>query len=745
VLSAADSLPIRGASIELEGRIGEVRTNDEGRFQLALHAGSYNLTAKALGYLPSTLYEVEVMSGEVNQVRFGLTRTALRLRDIVVTPSSYGILTPNVVATQQTLTRDEISNRPHFAEDLYRSLYHLPGVVTHDVSAKLQVRGSNNNEVLQTLDGLELYDPMHLKDIGGAISIVDVEAVADLDLSTGGFTAEYGDRLAGVFAMRSATPKPDRTTTSLGASFMTFTAKSQGGFAGGRGTWLVSARRGFLDIVLRLLRATEEIKPTYYDLFSKAQYQLGPKHMISVHGLYAGDSFFMLEDDDTEVHSGWGSSYGWVSWHADFSSALSAQTVLSAGRVTRNRSGGDFFDWDPTLRQLRVEDHATLDFIGLKQDWNLLLSEQVLLRFGFDAKRAAADYDYSRWRLNWIPNTTLPFAPPWRASYDTLTVLQKPTGNEMAVYFSGRTRPIERLTAEFGLRYDHQTHTGDNTVSPRVNVALDVAPRTALRGAWGYFYQSHDLRDLDVMNGVTQFYPAQRAEHRIMGLSHAFENGISIRFEAYERKISNPWPEYRDLQPEMTDVVQEEHPEHVVRLEPTRGSARGVEMMVKRDGGGVFAWSATYALAVAEDEIDGEWIPRPRDQRHSAHVEFALRPTSRWSISGGWHYHSPWPGTELHFNAHTLANGDLYYEGTFGPMHALRLPAYHRLDLRVSRYFALGSGTLSVFLDVFNLYGRPNVETYEYYWRLDNNQFSRFREYEDMIGILPNIGVRWEF
>ena len=92
-----------------------------------------------------------------------------------------------------------------------------------------------------------------------------------------------------------------------------------------------------------------------------------------------------------------------------------------------------------------------------------------------------------------------------------------------------------------------------------------------------------------------------------------------------------------------------------------------------------------------------------------------------------------------------LADGGRYFESTFGPMHALRLPAYHRFDFRMSRHVALGRGQLTFFIDIFNLYGRPNVETYEYFWSLEPDRLNVFREYEDMIGMLPNIGVRWEF
>jgi len=745
VISRDDGTPVRAAAAQIRGRLGEVRTDAEGRFLLSLRAGVYDISVRALGFSPETIEDLEVVNGAVDSVTVVLERAALRLRDIIVAPSAYGILKPEVIATRQSLTRDEINNRPHFADDLYRSLYRLPGVVTHDVSARLQVRGSNNNEVLQTLDGLELYEPLHLKDIGGAMSIIDVESVAELDLSTGGFTAEYGDRLAGVFAMRSATPPPDRTTTTLGASFTTFTAKSQGGFAGGKGTWLVSARRGFLDVVLKLLGETEDVRPTYYDFFTKAEYQVDPRHLISVHALHAGDSFFMHEDDATEVNSGWGSSYIWGNWQADFSSKLSGQTVLSAGRITRNRIGQDVFDWDSTLQRLEVEDRAALDVVGLKQDWSMLFSEQLLLRWGFDAKHAAADYDYSRWRLDWIPNFTNPFAPPWSPSYDTLTVDVSPTGNELAAYFSARIRPRESLTAELGLRYDFQSHTGDETLSPRVNVAVDIAAATTLRAAWGFFYQSHDLSDLDVMNGVTEFYSAQRAEHRILGVTRLIGPGTSLRIEAYDRRISNPWPEYWDLEPALTDVVQEEYPEDIVRVEPARGRARGIEFLVKHNTGGPFAWAATYTFAEAKDEIDGAWIARARDQRHAVFLEFAFRPNPSWSLSGGWHYHSAWPGTERNFQIRTLANGDRFSDGYFGPMHALRMAAYHRLDLRVSRYFLVGRGRLTIFLDVFNLYGRPNSEAYEFYSVTRPDGFYVYRHYDDMIGTLPNIGLRWEF
>jgi outer membrane cobalamin receptor len=745
VRAAPDGRPINGARVEVSGHLGEVRTDTGGLFRLDLAAGQYDLLIQALAFAPQRLLGVRIGRGDTTSVTVTLIPRPIRLDEFVVTPGTYGILREASVVAEQTLTRDYVDALPRMADDIYRAIDRLPGVATHDITAKINVRGAPNDQVLVQLDGLELSEPFHLKDWDGSLSIVDVESVSDIELITGGFTAEYGDKMAGVFDMHTTTPPPNRTRTTLGFSVMNLTGKSEGGFAGGRGTWLASVRYGFLGPTLKILDEANGAEPTYYDGFAKVQYQLSARHLLSGHVLHAADDFAVVEEDGTDVRSQWGSSYAWMNWMADFTPRLSALTTMSIGRVTRARSGADYDDGTEAPATTSVEDRASFNFVGLKQNWDLLVSDRLLVRWGFNLRHGVADYDYRRREADWIPNTTDTTAPAWEELYHNISMTADPSGQEVGLFQSSRIRLSNRLTTEIGLRYDHQTHSGDNTVSPRVNVAFQVMPRTTLRVAWGYYHQSHGLDELYVSDGDDRFYPSQRAEHRVVGLEHRLHDGTSFRVEAYERRVSNPRPEYRSLVP-VIEALWEEGDGDRIRVAPTRSLARGIELVARRDVGGRLAWSASYALARADDLIDGTWVPRPRDQRHTVRLDLAYRPTPTWSLSYAWQYHSGWPSTRETFEVGTAVDGSQFVARTFGPIYRERLPAYHRLDVRVSKLFSVGNGQLEVYFDVFNAYNRENAETFSYNVSVtpQGNAVTE-RGINPLLRVFPTFGARWEF
>ena len=97
--------------------------------------------------------------------------------------------------SRQTLTSKDIQNMS-WAEDITRAVARLPGMSSSDYSSKFTVRGGEADEVLISLDGMELYEPFHQRDYsGGLFSIVDIETIDNIELMTGGFAADYGNQI----------------------------------------------------------------------------------------------------------------------------------------------------------------------------------------------------------------------------------------------------------------------------------------------------------------------------------------------------------------------------------------------------------------------------------------------------------------------------------------------------------------------------------------------------------------------
>jgi carboxypeptidase family protein/TonB-dependent receptor-like protein len=740
--------PVGGARVELTGTAFAAVSREDGSFSFGrVPAGEYDARVTRMGFRPVILRHVSVGEDADGSlaipIAVSMERAAVPLSAVVVTPGYFGVMQASAGAAV-AMSRQQIETVPQIGEDIYRAVNRLPGVSATDFSAKFFVRGGSSDELYATLDGLELVEPYHLKDIlEGALSIVDSKAIGSLELTTGGFSSEYGDRLTGIFAMRSIDPRTDRTRTSLGASVMNVRATSQGGFARGRGGWLFSARRGYLDLALKLANASDSLSPTYYDTFGKVQYDLASGGRVAVHVLHAGDQLKYLDPFDPNIRSRYASSYAWLTWDDRFGSRVRQRTVASVGRLSWRREG-DAFDGNGE-QWLLVNDRRGYTVAGLRQDWSLDVATRILLKWGVDARRERSEYDYFGWRRVFSVDANQQLV----LSRDTTAVAADPNSTRLGAYIASRVQPVRTVTAELGVRFDRATHTGDEVVNPRLNVAWHPASRTTIRGAWGKYSQSQPLFALQVQDGESSFHPAERAEQRVLGVEQVMTNGLVARAELYERRLSNLRPRYVNVGPAI-EVFPEINWDRV-RVDPTTGMARGVELFLARDGTEHVDWSVSYALASAREQIEDRTVPRAVDQRHTVHGDWSYRPTSnKWRLSVAWLWHSGWPYTPPLVAVDTLRDTPTefqlavrFYSGDIG---SGRLPAYRRADVRWTRYFDTRRGRWSVFAEVYNLLNTQNPRGYYVNLNVDNQRrVTTTRGTETNIGRLPTAGITWEF
>ncbi len=765
VADAESNAALTGAVVRVVGtRLGAV-TDADGRFVVeGVPAGSYELGVSLIGYAEQRLPKRVFAAGQRADVgRIALMPRVIRLSEVVVTPGSYSIMGDGPVRAQ-TLGREELANMS-FAEDITRAVTRLPGVASTDFSSKFTIRGGEADEVLMTLDGMELYEPFHQRDfVGGLFSIVDIETIQGIELLTGGYSAEYGDRQSGVFNMRTKKPDGPRHT-SVGLSVMNARVYTDGTFANGEGRYLVSARRGLLDKIRIMSVVDDETTHFFRDMMGKVEYDLSPRHALSLHVLRSGDSAEVRDIEPGIAHdihdTQYDNTYLWLRLKSVYSQDLYAQTMLYNGDITHERNGDTGKDEYADKLNFALSDQRSYRFYGFKQDWVWDWSKSVSLKAGFNLKQLKAEYDYS-YTLDDIRTNSVGEVVPYSNAVDIET---KPSGQQTGVYVSTRFNPFTDFYLETGLRNDRATWAGDNLWSPRVSAAYSLDKNTVLRGGWGRYYQSSFINNLDVNHNATQFDPAELSTHYVVGLEHSFANGIDLRLDGYRKDITRISDGYLNLR-DLWEVFPESRNDEVF-IDYGDALSTGIELFLKRDQGDKVSWWFSYALAKAEEEVrridfDGLLVKRtgvlrrPNNQRHTIYVDINYRPTPQWHANLSWQYYTGWPLTTYTYVANRPysdpAAADLHMGASHGAFRAEDYPAYHRMDLRINRDFALRGGTLNVYLHLINLYNRENLQKFDVDATNDDvlvpdgqGSFQYFRDDTTWFGRIPVLGVSWAF
>ena len=655
--------------------------------------------------------------------------SVVRLAEVVVTPSRFGVA-EQAAGSAAALTARQLETLPQVGQDLYRSIARLPGLAADDISAQFWVRGAPQSEVRGRLDGLDLIEPFHLKDVGGALSIVDPAVMGWLELATGGFGAEHGDRLAGVLTLE--TRSDARTRSAVDLSLTGLGLRREGTLAGAA-RYLVTGRRGYPDVALKASGRDDDVSPRYFDGLAKVEFAPAPGHTLSFHALHAGDDLRYARTDSPSLRSGYDTSIAWARWRVRERDGWSGETVTSWSGLTWNRTGTGRLDGFP----FSLRDRRGLDVAHLRSEWSRAVGEGWIWRAGGEARRATARYDYALAQQRSVVVNGIQMARP-----SVVTARLDPRDTGGAGFVSARVALSGGLLVEPGLRVDRAPRTPAAEWGPRINVAW-VAGEVTWRAAWGRHAQAQGLHELAVADGERRFALPERAEHRVLGLETMLGAAAALRVEAYDRPSSRLRPRWVNLD-NAYDLFPEAQSDRA-RLEPDRGRARGVEVLLAGRGRGPWQWNASYAWARTEERIAGRWVPRARDQRHAAYADVTYAPDRRWTFSAAWHFHTGWPTTDVTYALAPLNNGRRLLVSANGPAFGLRLPAYHRLDLRATRRIPLRNGELRVQLDVFNAYDRLNFLGYDRKVSVAGNAVTVRREAREQLPLLPSAGVIWEF
>ena len=656
---------------------------------------------------------------------------AAPLEQVLVTGSRYRFLR-SADAEQFRFMTDDLERLPDLGDDPLRAVARLPGAATGGFTAKSNIRGGDVDETLVRFDGFRLYNPFHLKDFQSVFSTIDPALVRAVEVYTGGYPVDLGDRMSGVIDVEplEIANAPIRVL-SLGL----FSAGLLAGdsFNDGRSDWLASVRRGNLDLLLDAVDP-DRGKPRYFDVHTRLTHRFSDELAVRASLLRFEDDLEVSVPDREEVaEANYVDTYAWLAADWSPTAALSSRQVIGHAALDSRRTGTAE---QPGISSGVLADQRESRVLILASDWRWQRSPGTRFDFGAEYRHSTGHFRYDD-DVQFDLLFDVPGAPTEPSR--TRSLRADPSGDHYAAYAGASLENDAGLTADVGLRYDHDSLPGDeDTWSPRAGLVWRPTGHLTLRGSWGRYAQSQSIQELGISDGIVDYARAQRSDHALLGLTYQPRPDLDVELDLYEKRYSDLRPRFENLLNSFV-LLPELKPDRI-RIAADRARARGAELSLRgRSAGTALDWWATYSWSKAEDLFADDAEPRSWDQRHAFGAGLGWR-DDHWQLDAALTWHSGWPTTAIELVAlEPVAVAEA------SPRNSSRLGSYFTLDLRAARHFAFERSLLTVYLEVTNATNRNNDCCVEYEFNSEDGEPGLELETTPYLTVLPNLGLVWEF
>ncbi len=732
VRSGPTQQPIANATIRVGGTEFTVISAEDGRFRLRAPAGVVRLEVRAIGFAPVVRGDVVVSAGKPSTVVIDLQPRVVQLSTVDVAPSYFDVPRESPVSTQR-FTAEEIRRTPGVQEDVIRAVSVLPGVgVTTAGRNDLVVRGGAPFENLFVVDNIEVPNINHFGtqgSTGGPVSLIPIEFVKDAALSAGGFGVRFGDRTSSVTSISLREGNRERRATTLNLSATGVGAIVEGPLPND-GSLLMSIRRSYLDFVFKAVGFP--FIPAYTDVTIKAVQRPSARDELSLLVIGARDRItFSNEtpDDRYDNATVLGNSQD------QYVAGLSWKRLLSNGVITTSL-GRTWTRFDAVQRdssnppQPVFGAQSTEGETSLRTDLTMQLSARTEISAGAIAKYAGGlRYD-----------VTLPGEARVDASgiARALRVDTTIATFRQAAYLQSSVQLSDQVRLTAGLRGDWYPYLRDAVrVAPRGVLSWTASDVNTFTIAAGQYYQAPQPIWLvgDAQNPHT--LKPLRADQVVAGWQRLLRPDLKLQVETYIKRYADyPARVFRPravLQPSGFDDVTNDIPYGLEPLRPDgTGSVIGTEVLLQKRLSDVPVYgliSASYNRTRFTG-LDGVTSRGAFDSPLVFNGLLGWRPNARWELSGRIRAAAGLPTTP--FTSSGQLDFTRYNAGE-------RLPAFAALDLRLDRRFAFRRSQLVTYIDVQNATSRKNISQIAWDARLQAPKPN------ESIGLLPSIGVNWEF
>jgi hypothetical protein len=699
---------------------------------------SYSLSITALGYITKFVRPFALTKPDKQKTSITVNLVTLPIERFVVSASQFDIDYAQT-SDKKFMSQDDLEHLSHLANDVNRAVANIPGIAGGDVSARINIRGGTSDENIFLLDDMPLYDPFHLKEAGGLFGIVDSFTISDAQVITGGAPVEFGEHLSGVINV-SSQDWQEKSPWAVGINFLDLKAKGSGQFSGSENDWIFSLRKGFLGAV----SATSDVdidnyKPLYGDAFGKVNINVSDDTKLSWHSLITQDSHTCINECINDSDGTSTSSYHWLTLKSNWLDNLSSSFLFGYGDLENNRNGYEIEDNDRGFST--VDDRLSWSFIIAKKSMQYKVSNNQLIKAGAEIKIQDADYNYAVEYKNYNPFIALTQQIGHFGRKSKLRV----KGNTYAAYVSDLFKFNKLVTGEVGLRWDKQTYTNEQQFSPRLNLDYLTGQGSNYKFSWGIYQQAQGIHQLFIEDDENYFHSAQQVTQINLSYQSKFLKNYDYKVSFYHKKYEKPLPRYESIFGGEKLIFENSVDRTLIA--PQNAITKGLEIVLQKSKSNKLNWWLAYSFGKAEEEINGQTVPRRWQQKHTINFSLSYQYTPSCNVNFYGNYHTGWRNTSLSINQKTPTADVNKPFLKFNKLYKNSFSDYFRIDFRVGCEANLNQGRLRYFFEVMNLLNRDNTSGSS-----DAAEFLSDTEFRGVdkgdgyfIPFVPSLGVTWEF
>ena len=729
-------------------------SDPQGAFRLGeLRAGAYRLEILPPAGLPFTSDPVAVRAGLDGGVTITLPDEASVRQSITVTAPAF--LRPEAVKSSGFLVvpRDILKSAAAL-QDVSRYVQALPGVVigTDDFRNDIIVRGGSPLENLFVVDNVEIPNInafANFASAGGTVGLLDAELLQDVTFLTGGYPAPYGNRTSSVLQVtqREGNRKEFAGWATLG--FAGAGAILEGPINAGKGSWVVSARRSFLDLF------TKDVGfggvPVVYSFNAKAVYDLTPRDRVWMVNIAGIDEIRLGLSDSSSLdeelanfdirYNGWRSATG-VNWqrilgsrgvglfgitHSEAKVGQQVKDLVAQGVPPSGVAPEDVIAASPVVYAENSREGETT----IKYDLTVRVPFFDTVQAGGSFKTFRIDYTAG----SPFGNDT-PYSP--EPGVDPFVLDTRFRSYQTGAYLQASKQLGPRVNVTLGGRFDHYNILSQARFSPRAGVTLRLTDAWSWNASAGSYYQQPSFLFVSAFPQNASLRP-WRADHVVTGLTWSPGASLRMTVEAY-RKTYTAYPVASGLPTVSLANIGDTFNVREILFPLTsagEGYAEGVELFVeKRLTSRLYGQSNLSFSRTRHAGLDTVLRPGSFDYPFVFNLLGGYRLAPAWEFAARLSFLSGRPFTPYDQAASTSQRRGVY---DLRRVNAERAPDYGRLDIRVDRTFRVGGQPLNLFLGVQNVTNRRNFASYNWNRRTNTGQFG------EQQGLFPTAGFAWRF